>query len=103
MISQRPEWIADLTATGVPLAAERGWAQWGTSVAGPDDPPDPYEELGFTPTLLVQFRGEDRFDRRRQLLRWMRPRRLLTLREFSPEVVQAEFCIDRIDLNLSGT
>lgn len=92
---------AALGRYGIDTAADQGWSAMSTSASMAEALE--WEEAGFTPTLLVQLRGEDRFERRDKLVDTFGQRRALAVRDFGGgEVAQVLWRIDRVDPDADG-
>jgi 23S rRNA (cytidine2498-2'-O)-methyltransferase len=93
--------VADLVRAGATAAHEHGQVRLLSH--DPLDGAEFYQSIGHTPTMRVQLGGDERWDRRRELVRAMRGYRLLHLDEDAAwHWVAAHFRIDRVDLDLKA-
>ncbi|MGH3486396.1 MAG: SAM-dependent methyltransferase [Actinopolymorphaceae bacterium] len=92
--------VADLVRAGAAAAHARGQVRLMSH--DPLDGAEFYETIGHTPTMRVQLGGDDRWERRRALVRAMSDYRLLDLDEDAAWGVAAHFRIDRVDVGLKA-
>ncbi|MEQ7007557.1 SAM-dependent methyltransferase [Actinopolymorpha sp. B17G11] len=91
--------VADLVHAGAAAAHERGQVRLMSH--DPLDGAEFYQSMGHTPTMRVQVGGDERWDRRRALVRAMSDYRLLDLDEDATwNWAAAHFRIDQVDIGL---